>query len=59
MGRIRAFREDDIPDIVALRQKTFKNSDRATAAELASYMREMFLDGWRDETMPSLTMSQS
>jgi hypothetical protein len=55
MGRIRAFRDDDLPDIVALRQKTFKNSDRATAAELATYMREMFLAGpWRDEAMPSL-----
>ena len=55
MGRIRALLEDDIPDIVALRQKTFKHSDRATASELASYMREMFLSGpWHDETMPSL-----
>jgi hypothetical protein len=55
MGRIRAFLEDDIPDIVALRQKTFKHSDRATSSELAAYMREMFLSApWRDETMPSL-----
>src|SRR5947207_841038 len=55
MGRIRPFLEDDIPDIVALRQKTFKHSDRATSSELAAYMREMFLSPpWRDETMPSL-----
>src|SRR5689334_3002289 len=55
MGRIRALREDDIPDVVALRQKTFKNSDRASSSELAAYMREMFLAGpWRDDSIPSL-----
>jgi hypothetical protein len=55
VGRIRALRDDDLPDIVALRQKTFTKSDRATATALAAYMREMFLDGpWCDETMPSL-----
>ena len=55
MGRIRALREDDLPDVVALRQKTFENSDRASSSELAAYMREMFLAGpWRDDSMPSL-----
>lgn len=55
MGRIRALREDDVPDLVALREKTFKHSDRRTSSDLAAYMREMFLSGpWCDEEMPSL-----
>lgn len=60
MGRIRPFVEDDIPDIVALRQKSFRHSSRATAEELGGYFREMFFGGpWRDEELPSLVYEEA
>jgi hypothetical protein len=55
MGRVRPFVEEDIPEVVALRQKTFRHSDRATSEELGAYFHEMFVSTrWRDEELPSL-----
>lgn len=55
MGRIRPFVEEDIAEVAALRQKSFRHSSRSSAEELAAYFREMFFSTcWRDEELPSL-----
>jgi hypothetical protein len=55
MGKIRALTEDDIPAIVALRQKTFRRTYHPVPADLGEYMVKMFLRGpWCDEELPSL-----
>jgi GNAT superfamily N-acetyltransferase len=55
MGKIRPLVEDDIPDIVALRRKAFRLTERPSSSDLGSYMMEIFLRGpWRDEALPSL-----
>jgi hypothetical protein len=55
MATIRPFRPDDIPDVVALRRKSFSRSERPAAAALADYFEHVFFrNPWRDETLPSL-----
>jgi hypothetical protein len=55
MGKVRPFVEEDIPEVVRLRQKSFRYSDRPTSDQLAQYFCDMFLKPpWRDEELPSL-----
>jgi hypothetical protein len=55
MGKIRLLIEDDIPAIVALRQKTFGRTYHSVPADLGEYMVKMFLRGpWCDPELPSL-----
>lgn len=53
-GRLRAFRRDDIPDVVALRQRVFHFSERRSATVLAEYFERIFFHHpWPDEELPS------
>jgi hypothetical protein len=55
VAHIRQFAPDDIPAIVALRRKTFRHSERPTAAELGAYFEQIFFrNPWCDEGIPSL-----
>src|SRR5205814_217678 len=55
MAKIRPFRLDDIPGVVALRRKSFRHSERPAAAALGAYFEHVFFrNPWRDETLPSL-----
>jgi hypothetical protein len=60
MAKIRPFRPDDIPDVVALRRKSFKRSERPAAAVLEAYFEQVFFrNPWRDEALPSLVYMDS
>lgn len=53
-GRLRAFRRDDIPDVVALRQQVFRFSERRSAGVLGAYFERIFFHHpWPDEELPS------
>ena len=55
MAKIRPFRPDDIPAVVALRRKSFSRSERPAAAALGAYFEHVFFrNPWRDEALPSL-----
>ena len=54
-GRLRPFRADDIPDLVALRRRTFRYGERETPEALAAYCEEVFCrHPWQDDELPSL-----
>ena len=54
-GRLRAFRPDDIPDVVALRRRAFRFSERVSPEALAAYLERVFCHHpWPDEELPSL-----
>lgn len=54
-GRLRAFRADDIPDLVALRRRAFRFGERETPEALAAYCEAVFCrNPWLDEELPSL-----
>jgi len=53
-GRLRAFRREDIPDVVALRQQVFHFSERRSASMLAEYFERIFFHHpWPDEELHS------
>ncbi len=55
MGHIRQFAPDDIPAIVALRRRTFEQSERPTADDLSGYLERIFFrNPWCNEGIPSL-----
>jgi hypothetical protein len=54
-GRLRPFRPDDIPAIVALRRRAFRFGQRSTPGTLAAYCEEIFCrNPWADPDLPSL-----
>lgn len=54
-GRIRPLRADDLPDIVALRRRSFNSGQRTDPVDLAGYCERVFLrNPWRDEELSSL-----
>jgi hypothetical protein len=55
MGRIRAFRLDDIPDMVRLRRRIFRVTERPSDDSLAAYYQQVFFENpWRDDAIQSL-----
>jgi len=51
---IRPLRAEDIPDLVALRRRSFTRSQRPDD-EMGDYFEQVFLHNpWRDESLPSL-----
>ncbi|MEM7222517.1 MAG: hypothetical protein AAF495_06035 [Pseudomonadota bacterium] len=55
MSGVRAFLEDDIPGVVALRAKCFKRSEQASSEALVDHMRSILFDNpWVREDLPSL-----
>jgi hypothetical protein len=55
MTRIRAFRKDDIPAVIALRAESFRRSEQGETGALPSYIAEVFFGNpWYDEELPSL-----
>lgn len=52
--RIREFRPDDIPGVVALRRLAFQHTERDSDLERAEYIERIFFHNpWRDEAFPS------
>jgi hypothetical protein len=55
MGRIRAFRQDDLPEIVRMRRQIFRSTEQPSDASLAAYYQRVFFENpWRDDELPSL-----
>ena len=55
MTKVRSFRKDDVPEVVALRGGAFRSSEQADEVALAAYFVETFFGNpWYDETLPSL-----
>jgi len=55
MGRIRAFRLDDIPDMVRLRRRIFRITERPSDDSLAAYYQRVFFENpWQDDAISSL-----
>jgi hypothetical protein len=55
VNEVRSFEPGDIPQIVALRRRTFRHSSQATDAALALYYHKLFFENpWRDQRYPSL-----
>lgn len=53
--RIRAFTPEDVPAVVALRQRVFRHSSQRKSEELAAYIHRAFLTNpWHDLDLPSL-----
>jgi hypothetical protein len=52
---IRPLANDDIPQLVSLRQRCFRFSDTASPEELGLKFKDIFIDNpWRDDSLPSL-----
>src|SRR2546428_6469203 len=63
MGRVRAFSEDDAPQVAELHRKVFRTAAEPST-ELSSsyrtYLREIFLNNpWYDEDLPSLVYQEA
>jgi hypothetical protein len=55
MNGIRAFRKEDIPEVVELWLRVFHKTDQPAPESLRAYFRETFFESpWGDETLPSL-----
>ena len=55
VGRVRPFRPDDLPDVVGLRRRLFRFTERPSPAELADYCERVFCrNPWSDDELPSL-----
>lgn len=55
MGRIRACRSDDIPEVVRLRRRVFRSMEHPSDESLAAYYQRIFFENpWRDDAFPSL-----
>jgi hypothetical protein len=55
VGRVRPFRPDDLPDVVGLRRRLFRFTERPSPAELADYCERVFCrHPWPDDELPSL-----
>ncbi len=55
VGHVRPFRPDDLPDVVGLRRRLFRFTERPSPAELADYCERMFCaNPWLDDELPSL-----
>ena len=54
-GRLRSFRREDIPEVVALRQQVFQFSERERTERLVAYLERIFYDHpWTQDDLPSL-----
>lgn len=54
-GRVRPFREDDMPQVADLHQRVFGGGTGSTPPALKSYLEEIFCRSpWHDEALPSL-----
>jgi hypothetical protein len=54
-GRLRPLRPDDLPDLVALRRRSFRSGERDDPVDLAAYCdRVFFRNPWQDAELPSL-----
>jgi hypothetical protein len=55
MSRVRPFVPGDIPDVAALRSRSFEFSTHQDSVSLAAYLADVFFDGpWNDGGSPSL-----
>ncbi len=55
VGRVRPFRPDDLADVVGLRRRLFRFTERPSPAELADYCYRIFCrNPWSDDELPSL-----
>ncbi|HEY6854576.1 MAG TPA: GNAT family N-acetyltransferase [Gemmatimonadales bacterium] len=55
VARVRPFRPDDVPDVVGLRRRLYRFTERPSPAELADYCERVFCDNpWADDDLPSL-----
>lgn len=55
VGHVRPFRPDDLPDVVGLRRRLFRFTERPSPAELADYCERVFCaNPWLDDDLPSL-----
>jgi hypothetical protein len=55
MSGVRAFRREDVPQVAALRQRSFAQTAHPTAASSEAYFNEIFFESpWHDPELPSL-----
>ncbi len=54
-GRVRPFREDDIPAVADIFEKVFRKDKKPAEESLKDYFRQVYFENpWRDPELPSL-----